>query len=123
VSSLIGWIAVGPICALGAVARFAIDGAVSRRARTSFPSGILLVNTTGSLALGALAGDGLSGWPLRLAGAALLGSYTTFSTWIVDTGRMAGSGDDRVWAGVNLVGSLLLGLGAVAAGWAIGGAL
>jgi CrcB protein len=123
VSPVLGWIAVGPICAFGALARFAIDGAVSRRTRTSFPSGILAINVTGSLVLGVLAGAGLSGWSLRLAGAALLGSYTTFSTWIVDTGRMAQSPGDRTWAALNLVASLLLGLGAVSAGWAIGGFL
>jgi fluoride exporter len=122
-SAVFGWIAVGPLCALGATARFAIDGAFSRRVRSSFPSGILAINATGSLALGGLAGAGVAGWPLRLVGAALLGSYTTFSTWIVDTGRMARVRDDRAWAGVNLGGSLLLGLGAVALGWAIGGML
>ncbi|MEO9175851.1 MAG: CrcB family protein [Gaiellales bacterium] len=120
-SSVLGWIAVGPACACGALARFAIDGAVSRRTRSSFPSAILAINVSGSLALGVLAGAGVSGWSLRLAGAALLGSYTTFSTFVVDAGRMAQTPGDRSWALLNLVASLVLGLAAVSAGWAIGG--
>jgi CrcB protein len=121
-SSLLGWTAVGLLAAIGAVARFALDGAVSRRVRSSFPWGILAVNGSGSLALGVLAGAGASGWTLRLAGAALLGSYTTFSTWIVDSGRMGEQGD-AAWAWSNIAGSIVLGIGAVALGWAVGGLL
>jgi fluoride exporter len=59
---------------------------------------------------------------LRLAGAALLGSYTTFSTWIADSGELLGRGEQR-GAALNVIGSLALGLGAVALGWALGTAL
>lgn len=119
---LAGWVGVGVLAAVGALARFAVGDAVQRRVRWPFPIGTLAVNTSGSFALGALAGAGASGWPLRLAGAALLGSYTTFSTWMFESGWLLEDSDLR-GAGLNVVGSLLLGLGAVALGWAAGGAL
>jgi CrcB protein len=122
VSEVVGWVAVGLLAMLGAVARFTIDVALQRRIRSPFPFGTLAINTTGSLALGVLAGAGVSGWSLRLAGAALIGSFTTFSTWIADSTRLAGEGDLRR-AALNLVGSMSLGLSAVALGWALGSAI
>jgi CrcB protein len=122
VSELVGWAGVGLLSAVGALARFTLDRAVQRRVRWPFPIGILAVNVTGSLALGVLAGAGVAGWALRLAGAALLGSYTTFSTWIFDSQQLIELRDARR-AAANIVGSLLLGLAAVALGWALGSTL
>jgi fluoride exporter len=119
VSDALGWAAVGVLAVLGATARSLIDRELTARTRSSFPAGILAINLTGALALGVLAGAGVAGWPLRLAGSALLGSYTTFSTWIVDTGSMARAGEIRQ-AAANLVGSAALGLAAVSVGWALG---
>jgi CrcB protein len=119
---LAGWAGVGVLAVVGALTRFTFGGAVQRRATPSFPVGTLAVNATGSLALGILAGAGVAGWPLRLAGAALLGSYTTFSAWMVETGELWERGRLRA-AGLNVVGSLALGLAAVALGWAVGTAL
>jgi CrcB protein len=118
-SELAGWAAVGVLAATGALARLVVGDVVQRRVGWTFPVGILVVNTSGSLALGVLAGVGASGWALRLAGAALLGSYTTFSTWIFDSQQMAATRDHRRALG-NLLGSLVLGLAAVALGWALG---
>jgi CrcB protein len=119
---LAGWVGVGVLAMAGALARYTVGTAVQQRARSPFPAGTLAINTSGSLALGILAGAGLAGWPLRLAGAALLGSYTTFSTWIVDSGELLQRGARRE-AALNVVGSLALGLAAVALGWALGTAL
>ena len=118
-SELAGWLGVGVFAAIGALGRFALDGAVTRRLRSEFPFGTVAVNTSGSLALGVLAGAGVAGWPLRLFGAALLGSYTTFSTWMFESGRLAEDAALRQ-ALLNVVGSLVLGLAAVALGWAAG---
>jgi CrcB protein len=117
-----GWLGVGVLAALGAVLRFAFGGAIQRRMSVAFPFGTLAINTSGAFALGVLAGAGASGWSLRLAGAALLGSYTTFSTWLVESAALVDEGDAGR-AVLNIVGSVLLGLGAVAAGWALGGVL
>jgi CrcB protein len=116
---LAGWTGVGALSAIGALARFVIGDGVQRRLRRPFPIGILVVNTSGSFALGVLAGAGESGWSLRLAGAALLGSYTTFSTWIFDSQQMVATRDLRR-AVLNVAGSIVIGLAAVALGWLAG---
>jgi CrcB protein len=119
---LAGWTGVGALSAIGALARFVIGERVQRRVRRPFPVGILVVNTSGSFALGVLAGAGESGWSLRLAGAALLGSYTTFSTWMFDSRQLAARRDLRGVV-LNIAGSIVLGLAAVALGWLVGGTL
>jgi fluoride exporter len=118
----VGWAGVGVLAAIGALARCTLDDVVQRRLSWPFPVGILAVNTSGSIALGILAGAGTSGWTLRLAGAALLGSYTTFSTWIFDSQQLLVVRNARA-AALNIVGSALLGLGAVALGFAAGSVL
>jgi fluoride exporter len=122
VTAFAGWTAIGLLAALGALARFAFGGAIQRRVPTEFPLGTLAINTSGAFALGVLAGAGASGWTLRLAGAALLGSYTTFSAWFYESGALVEDGYAPLGA-LNIVVSVLLGLAAVAAGWGLGGAL
>jgi CrcB protein len=120
--TVLGWLAVGVLAVAGAFARSLLDRELSYRTASAFPVSILAINASGSLALGVIAGAGASGWTLRLLGSALVGSYTTFSTWIVDTGELAAARELR-WAGLNLAGSIGIGLAAVAVGWTIGGAL
>ncbi len=116
------WIAAGALGALGAVGRFVVDGAVARRLAGELPWGTLTVNVVGSLALGVLVGAGVAGDQLFLAGGALIGSFTTFSTWMLETHRLAQDGEDRL-ALANLALGVALGLAGVAAGWWIGGRL
>ena len=106
----------------GAVARFALDGAVGARLGRAFPWGTLAVNLSGALALGVLDGLGLGGDALRLAGTGLLGAYTTFSTWMLEAHRQAEDGSFRD-AALNLAGALALGLAAAWAGRELGLAL
>jgi CrcB protein len=115
-------IAVGLLGGTGAVARFLVDGAVSRCAGREFPFGILAVNLSGTLALGVLAGVALSGNAYQLAAGGLIGAYTTFSTWVFDSERLREDGRLR-YAALNLGGSLLLGLAAVWLGRKLGMAL
>lgn len=84
------WTAVGVAVAggLGAAARAVVDGAVPERVRRRFPWGILLVNLTGSFALGLLTGAALAEPVLAVAATGFLGGYTTFSTASVDTVRL-----------------------------------
>lgn len=116
------WIGVALLGGLGASARFLIDGAVSRRSSGTFPAGTLAVNISGALLLGLLSGLSLSGDALLLAGTALLGSYTTFSTWMLESHRLAEEGA-IVAAAVNVTLSLALGVGGAALGHWIGGLL
>ncbi len=117
--SLAVLVAVGLLGGAGAVARFLVDGAVSRR---TFPLGILAVNLSGTLVLGMLAGLALGAGADRLLAGGLLGAYTTFSTWVYDSHRLSGEGR-RGLALANLVASLVLGLAAVALGRAVGAGL
>jgi fluoride exporter len=116
------WTGVALLGGFAALLRFAVDGAISERAGSAFPWGTLVVNLTGAFVLGLLAGFALHGDALLLAGTAVLGSYTTFSTWMFETHRLAEDGE--LWAAaLNIVLSLALGIGAAALGRTIGGAL
>lgn len=118
---------------LGAVARFWLDTALtSRFARTveargdasasasrwgwvSIPLAVPIINVSGSLLLGVVAGvvarDPGLGALASIAGVGFLGGYTTFSTASVDAVRLArsddgGVGPALVYAGGTLVGSV-----------------
>jgi CrcB protein len=117
------WIGVALLGGGGALARFMLDGAVgSSTARGGFPLGTLVVNASGALLLGLLSGAALSGEALVLAGTATLGSYTTFSTWMLESQRLA---EDAEGGGalLNILLSLAAGVGAAALGHAIGAGL
>jgi len=116
------WIAVAALGGLGALARFALDAAVSERTGSGFPLGTLAVNLSGALTLGVLRGAGLGGNALLLAGTATLGSYTTFSTWMLETQRLSEERQHRK-AAVNVIASLALGVAAAALGRLIGAQL
>jgi CrcB protein len=113
---------IGLLGGLGSIGRVVLAAAVDARAGRGFPWGILLVNVSGSLVLGLVAGAALTGDARRLAATGLLGSYTTFSTWMLDSRRLAGDGR-RSLAALNVAGSLALGLGAVWLGRRIGASL
>ncbi len=106
--------------ALGAVLRHLAVLAVG------FPFGTLVVNVAGSFAIGllwvALAGRGLAGWaPLLMTG--LLGGFTTFSAFSLDTLRLVEDG--RIGAaGGYVLASVALSVGACGAGvWLARGVL
>lgn len=113
--------------AAGAVARYLVDGWVSERTGGTFPLGTLVVNASGAFVLGLLATLALerSVLPAGIRGPVLIGfvgAYTTFSTWMLETWRLAEQG---AWLGaiVNVGGSVILGLVALGAGIALGRAL
>ena len=113
---------IGLLGGAGAAVRFLVDSAVNRRTRNGFPLGILAVNLSGTLLLGILAGAIGHGDAYRLLATGLLGAYTTFSTWVFDSHRLA-AGGRRGAAALNLAGSLALGLLAIWLGRELGGAL
>ncbi len=109
---------------VGAITRFLVDGTIAawfadRREDTDYPLGTLIVNLSGALLLGLLVGLGSSHRVMTLLGTATLGSYTTFSTWMLETHRPAQDGDARL-AWLNIALSVSLGLAAVVLGRAIG---
>ena len=104
---------------LGAVLRFLVDSAVARRAARSFPYGTFVVNISGAALLGLLSSLALSRHVALIADTAFVGSYTTFSTWILETQRLTEERQYRK-AVLNIVVSLALGIAAVALGRLIG---
>jgi fluoride exporter len=117
-----GWIAVGLLGGVAAAARFAIDAEIAARANSQFPLGILAVNLSGALALGFVAGIALHGTALVIVAGGGIGSFTTFSTWILDSHRLGEAGYARL-AWLNIGVSLVAGFAAVALGHWLGGVL
>jgi fluoride exporter len=120
--SLLIWPGVVLIGGVGSVLRFLVDGMVLARAGGRFPLGTLVINLSGAVILGLLSGLALSPSAALLGGTAAVGSYTTFSTWMFETERLAEE-RQRASAAANVVVSLVLGVAAAALGRLIGGQL
>jgi CrcB protein len=116
------WLGIAASGAIGAFARFAVDATVSSRAGRELPFGTFTVNLLGAFTLGLLIGIVLDSSAFRLAGTALIGSYTTFSTWMLETHRLVEDGQLRN-AAINVVVSVIAGVTVAALGRWIGGAL
>ena len=110
---------------LGAVSRYAIVYWLGRWLQTpSFPWGVLAVNVMGSLVIGVLAGIGetrhvFSDEARLFLFLGLLGGFTTFSAITNDTLALVRA-ESYVQAAANVALSLVLGLAAVAIGYAVG---
>ena len=118
---------IGIAGALGAVARYGLDGIVSRRTPGAFPWGTFVVNVTGAFVLGLLFAVltehlRLSAWLRQSMTVGFLGAYTTFSTLSLETVRLVEDGSIGVAAAYAL-GSLVAGLAATWAGLAVGRAI
>jgi fluoride exporter len=86
-------------------------------------AGTLAVNVAGSAVLGALLGVAdLPGWVLALVGVGFCGALTTFSTFGADVVRLV---EERLLGRAvgYLVATLVLGIGAAAAGYGLAGLL
>ena len=116
------WVAFLAAAAVGAPARYLLDGWVQHRTGGGFPWGTLAVNVSGCLLLGLLTGAGLYrdlGEPVRTAaGTGGLGAFTTFSTFAYETIRLAEEGAAGP-ALANVALNALAGLAAAAAGLAL----
>jgi CrcB protein len=117
--SALVWAGVAVIGGAGSVLRFYVDGIVAAATRRNFPYGTLVVNLSGAVVLGLLTGLALGGDAALLAGTAAVGSYTTFSTWMLETQRLT---EERQYskAALNVVVSLVLGVAAAELGRLIG---
>jgi CrcB protein len=113
---------IGLLGGLGAIGRFLLDGAVASRVGRDFPYGTLVVNLSGAFALGVLVGAAVDDTPYRLAGTGLVGAFTTFSTWALESHRLGEDGQLRLGA-LNFAVSLVIGVWAAWAGRHLGAAL
>ena len=113
------WIAVALLGGCGAIARFLLDGVIGEAVARGYPLGTFVVNISGAVVLGILTGAAVSGQALTIAGTATIGSYTTFSTWMLETHRLREDAQFGA-AFMNVVLSLLAGLAAVEVGRKLG---
>lgn len=107
----------------GALLRYAVSGFAQRLAGGSFPLGTLVVNVLGCLLMGLaaalFAGPHLIREEYRMALlVGLLGAFTTFSTFGIETFSLANDGQFRL-AAANILLSNGLGLGALWFGYRI----
>ena len=117
------WVALGSI--LGGTARFWLSGFVARRIGETFPWGTVVVNVCGAFLLGILAASAAShgifaaekAWQFAAIG--ILGTYTTVSSFSLQTLALARDGEMMRAAG-NMALSLSLCLLAVTGGFAAG---
>jgi CrcB protein len=116
------WLLVGVAGAVGDPLRYMVDALISRRIEGAFPLGTLVVNVSGSFVLGLLCGlaiyHGLPDTDRLVVGTGLVGAYTTFSTFSLETVTLFGEGETRLAAG-NVVANGLVGAAAAAAGLAL----
>jgi CrcB protein len=114
---------------LGTGARYGLNGWIAHRFGESFPWGTLTVNVTGSFVVGVMyficgpdATVIVSATTRQFLLAGLLGGFTTFSSFSIQTFTLWRDGQWLAAAG-NVLGSVCLGLVAVAAGDALARAI
>ncbi|MCB2192315.1 MAG: fluoride efflux transporter CrcB [Deltaproteobacteria bacterium] len=108
---------------LGTLARYSLGGLVHRLVNWPFPWGTLTVNLLGSFLFGliwALAQERsmISAEARIIVLTGFMGAFTTFSTFMFETGELL---RDSQWALAfgNLLMQNVVGLAAVFAGWAV----
>jgi len=108
----------------GGVTRYLFAGAIYQKLGSDFPYGTLIVNLTGCFFIGFLAAIvddkfflGPNARILLMTG--FCGAYTTFSTYMLETGNLVRDGQ-FVYAGLNLVASTAVGFAAYWLGTVLG---
>jgi CrcB protein len=114
--SAFAWCLLALAGGVGASLRYLVELEISARRPGELPLATLIVNLSGALLLGLLAGLGVGGATLFVLGTGLLGAYTTFSGWMREVA-------DSARAVQLVVAPLVLGLVAVWLGRLIGHAL
>jgi len=108
---------------IGAALRHGVNLATARLLGTAFPYATLFENVTGSLVMGVLAGyfafkgDISQGWRLFLT-TGILGGYTTFSAFSLDTALLYQRGELAL-AALYVLASVALSIGGLFAGLAL----
>ena len=106
--------------AFGATVRHIFSGAALRLIGAGWPYGTFAINVIGSLLMGVLAGwlavrgDGGQHWRLLL-GTGVLGGFTTFSAFSLETALLI-EHRDYVPAAAYVIGSVLIGIAALFGG-------
>lgn len=104
--------------AVGSLGRWTLDEVIG--AHGHLPSSTLLVNVMGSLLLGLLVGRGISDRSRLLWGTGVLGGFTTYSAFAVQTEQLVRDGQQVAWAVGYPVLAVALGLAAAVVGLMLG---
>ena len=99
--------------AFGALARYAVIRSVPSQ---NFPVGTFIVNVIGSFILGAFTFSNSSSGILLIVGVGICGSFTTFSTFSLDTVRLIEE-NNLLYAAINSIGTLTASLFAILIAW------
>jgi CrcB protein len=109
--------------AIGSVARYLVSTLVLRATGSLFPVGTFAVNAIGCFVFGLIAGAAEQRIALppqtrafMLVG--ILGGFTTFSSYAFESFALIRDGQ-VVWASMNLVGQVVVGVVGLAAGFAL----
>ncbi len=108
---------VGTGGAIGAVCRYWVYQQLSG---DRYPWPTLTVNVIGSFVFGAAIFAGASESTIQLLGIGACGSFTTFSSFSVETVQLYERGDRRL-AVINAVGNLVISLAAIGLAWVLVG--
>ena len=114
-------VAVGAV--LGANARYWVSNRAANRFGVDFPYGTLIVNVSGSFAIGFVLATltsqaGIDPEARLLVATGFLGGYTTFSAFSLDAGTLWERGRPG-FAALYVVGSVALSIGGLFAGLAV----
>lgn len=96
--------------------RYLLAGFLQKVTRSDFPVGTLLVNLIGAFCLGVVAGTGDLESIVTVAVIGLLGGFTTFSTWMIETVRLGPEASTSI---VNLFITLMGGVALAAFGFSL----
>ena len=119
-------VGIGVAGCFGALARYGLDGLVSRRT-SAFPWGTFAVNVSGAFLLGfvvTVLGERMAvgSWVRATLAIGFLGAYTTFSTLMLESYRLLETRSYAL-AGANILGSVVAGLVALYGGVVLGRAI
>lgn len=99
----------------GALARYALTQSIPSQ---NFPIGTFLVNVIGSFILGAFTFSNSSSGVLLIVGVGICGSFTTFSTFSIETIRLIEE-ENLLYATINSIGTLIASLFAILIAWIV----
>jgi len=109
---------VGTGGAIGAVLRYWVGQRISQGSSGRFPLATFAVNVVGSFVFGLAIFAGANESTLQLVGTGICGSFTTFSTFSVETVRLYERGERALAVG-NAAATLACSLAAIGLAWVL----
>jgi CrcB protein len=106
----------------GAAARYFLGKFLFEKIRTILPSGTLIINISGAFLLGVISALKTAGDIYLLLAVGFLGAFTTFSTFMYEEIKLL-LRNKKISAFLYIIISVIFGVGAYMAGYALGQAI